>query len=291
MSGARQGVHVISGTTRLLGIVGDPIAQVGSPLVFNARLAAAGADAVLVPLHVPAACFEQAMPGLMRLRNLDGLLVTIPFKQRALALADTLGPVAAQVGAANALRREADGRWTAEMFDGEGLLRALAGLGVASEGESVLLLGAGGAGRAIAISLARAGAARIGICDLDRARAAALAERVRAACPRCAASEVAPRADGYGFVIHATPVGMAPGDGLPAPLGSLERVTAVIDIVPKPAITPLMAAAAAAGCRVAGGQAMIEGQAEAVLGFFGILPAGQAPGRLRPPVDGAAEDR
>jgi shikimate dehydrogenase len=272
VSGDRQATPAISGTTRLLGIVGDPIAQVGSPRAFNARLAAAGADAVLVPFHVPAAAFEQAMPGLMRLRNLDGILVTIPFKERALALADTVLPAAAQVGAANALRREPDGRWTADMFDGVGLLRALAGLGVAAEGAAVLLLGAGGAGRAIAISLARAGAARIGLCDLDSARATALAARVRAAYPHCTASEVAPRADGYGIVINATPVGMAPGDGLPAPLGPLERVAAVIDIVPKAAVTPLLAAAAAAGCRVAGGQAMIEGQAEEVLAFFGILP-------------------
>ena len=272
-----QAVPAISGTTRLLGIVGDPIAQVGSPRAFNARLAAAGADAVLVPFHLPAASFEQAMPGLMRLRNLDGLLVTIPFKERALALADTVLPVAAQVGAANALRREADGRWTADMFDGVGLLRALEGLGVAAEGAAVLLLGAGGAGRAIAISLARAGVARIGICDLDSARAAALAARVCAAYPRCDAAEVAPRAEGYGIVINATPVGMAPGDGLPAPLGKLDGVAAVIDIVPKPAVTPLLAAAAAAGCRAAGGQAMIEGQAEAVLGFFGILPMEPSP--------------
>ncbi|MDE2006181.1 MAG: shikimate dehydrogenase, partial [Rhodospirillales bacterium] len=120
MSGPAAAMPAISGRTRLFGIVGDPIAQVGSPGAFNPRIAALGADAVLVPLHVPAASFETAMAGLMRLGNLDGLLVTVPFKQRALPLADRVCPVAALVGAANALRRDADGRWTADMFDGVG---------------------------------------------------------------------------------------------------------------------------------------------------------------------------
>ena len=262
----------ITGRTRLLGIVGDPIAQVGSPQACNPRIAAAGADAVLLPFRVPEAEFEVAMAGLMRLGNLDGLLVTIPFKQRVLDLADTVRPVAALVGAANALRREADGRWTADMFDGVGLLRALAGLGVSPEGASVLLLGAGGAGRAIGVSLARAGAARIGIHDLDRARGEALAARVREAAPGCAGAAAEPVARGYDIVINATPVGMRPGDGLAAPLGPLAGVAAVIDIVPKPPMTPLLAAAAEAGCRIAGGQVMIEGQAEAVLEFFGLPP-------------------
>jgi shikimate 5-dehydrogenase len=52
----------------------------------------------------------------------------------------------------------------------------------------------------------------------------------------------------------------------------------VIDFVTRPAITPLLAAAAVAGCRSAGGQAVVEGQATAVLDFFRILPAGQPPG-------------
>ena len=263
----------ITGRTRLLGIVGDPIAQVGSPRVCNARIAAAGVDAVLIPLHVPNAHFETAMAGLMRLGNLDGLLVTIPFKERVLALADTVRPVAKIIGAANAIRREADGSWTADMFDGVGVVRVLAGLGVSIAGASVLLLGAGGAGRAIAVTLARAGAARIGLYDLDPSRTEALVHRVTQAAPATQAIAATPMTSGYDIVINATPVGMQPNDGLPAPLGNLAGVTAVIDIVPYPPITPLLTAAAQAGCRTSGGLAMIEGQADAVLEFFGINTA------------------
>ena len=62
---------------------------------------------------------------------------------------------------------------------------------------------------------------------------------------------------------------MAPGDGLPVPLGTLDPATVMFDIVPKPDVTPLMAHAAAAGCRTGGrGRLMIDGQVDAVLEFL-----------------------
>ena len=64
----------ITGATRLYGILGDPIAQVRSPETFTARFAAAAMDAVLLPLHVPAERFDQIIPALMALGNLDGLM-------------------------------------------------------------------------------------------------------------------------------------------------------------------------------------------------------------------------
>ncbi len=270
-AGCISDIGRITGRTRLLGIVGDPIAQVGSPAICNPLIAASGTDAVLLPLHVPKADFATAMQGLMRLANLDGLILTVPFKQLVLPFADTVLPTAALVGAANTLRRERDGTWSAEMFDGAGLLHALAGLGVAAAGAAVLLLGAGGAGRAIGVALAQAGVARLGIHDLDRERAQALAELARRAAPGCAATPAEPLARGYDVVINATPMGMRPGDDLATPLGPLAGVAAVIDIVTDPPVTTLLEAARAAGCRTAGGRAMVEGQARALLEFFHIM--------------------
>ena len=42
----------ISGATRLLFVVGDPIAHASAPGLINTKLALAGIDAVMVPLHV-----------------------------------------------------------------------------------------------------------------------------------------------------------------------------------------------------------------------------------------------
>ncbi|MBV8650112.1 MAG: shikimate dehydrogenase, partial [Alphaproteobacteria bacterium] len=108
---------MIDGATRLLAIIGDPIAHVRSPVIYNALLAAADCNAVLVPWHAAPGDFATVMAGLKRTLNLAGIIVTYPHKQQALALADIARPMAERVGGANVLRREADGRWTADMFD------------------------------------------------------------------------------------------------------------------------------------------------------------------------------
>ncbi len=176
----------ITGATRLFAIVGDPIAQVRSPEVFSERFAAAGIDAVLIPAHVAADDFDAVVPALMRLRNLDGLLVTVPFKARFVRFATRLGPTARCIDAVNALRREADGSWTADMFDGAGFVRAAQRKGQRLEGRRVALFGAGGAGSAIACALAAAGAASIDIVDPAAGKAQALVDKLRAAFPACA---------------------------------------------------------------------------------------------------------
>ncbi len=263
-------VPAITGQTRLLAIVGDPIGQVRSPEIYNPRIGAAGHKAVLLPVHLPAADFEVGMQGLMAVANLDGLVVTFPFKERALPFVDHLGVVAGQVGALNAMRREADGSWSGDMFDGAGLVGALAGLSQSARGRRILLLGAGGAGSAIAMAVAGAGAQLIGIFDSTRSRAEALATKIMLSYPHCSAAAVEPDVAGYDLLINATPVGMAPEFALAPFTGQLHPDLTVIDIVPKPEKTRLLEMAQAAGCPTTNGQAMISGQADAVLSFFGI---------------------
>jgi shikimate dehydrogenase len=72
----------VNGATRLYGIVGDPVVQARSPEVYCERFAAAGLNAVLVPMQVTVENFDQVMPAVLAISNLDGLLVTAPFKAR-----------------------------------------------------------------------------------------------------------------------------------------------------------------------------------------------------------------
>jgi len=268
MSEERQAL--VRGATRFIAIVGDPISQVLSPEIYNPRLVKA--NALLLPLHVPSSTFETVMPSLRRIANLAGLVFTVPFKERAIPFADEVLPAGRQIGAINAMRPGADGRWTADMFDGTGLVRALERLDATPAGRRVLLIGAGGAGRAIAIALARARASALTIFDVDQGKLKRLADDVRRFYPTCAIT-TPERVDAarHDIVINATPVGMTAGDGFPAPLGALDSATVVFDIVPTPTMTPLMAHAAAAGCRTGGGRLMIESQAEAVLEFLGFV--------------------
>jgi shikimate dehydrogenase len=260
----------IDGSTRLLAIIGDPIAQVRSPEIYNPLIVKAGVNAILLPMQIPTASFDDAIKGVMAIRNLSGFLITTPHKERVFPYADKVGRIGQAVGAINAMRREADGSWTGDMFDGAGLIGALGSLGQTAASRSVLILGAGGAGSAIAMALAAAGAGVIGIYDLDARRAAELAARVQAHFPECHAADAEPDVGGHDLLINATPVGMAPAFALAPFRGELHPKLTVIDIVPKPETTALLALAREKGCPTTNGAAMISGQADAVLAFFGI---------------------
>ena len=266
--------QTISGATRLLGFLGDPVIHAKSPQNFNPLLAAAGHDAVLVPLHLRQDQFEAGIGGVMSLANLDGLVVTMPYKERLIPKLHEISARARAVGAVNAARRSADGRWFGDIFYGVGLVGAVEGLGIALPGLKVGLVGAGGAGAAIAFALAEAGIAALAITDRHGKRAAQLAGRIAAQgslTPVAGAFSVS----GLDLLIHATPVGMAPEDGIAIDISGLSARTAVVDIVTKPA-TPLLKAAAERGCLHTGGAAMVAAQTRAILGFLGFaIPAGR----------------
>lgn len=258
----------VNGATRLYGIVGDPVAQARSPEVYCQRFAEAGLNAVLVPLQVTAENFDRVMPSLMAISNLDGLLVTAPYKARMLPFAARLGTAAACIGAVNALRREADGSWSADIFDGEGFTRGLLAKGETLAGRHVLMFGAGGAGSAIACALAGNGVASIRIVNPDPARTAQLVASMNAAFPGCDVAAASASRIGFNMIVNASPVGMQPGDGLPGDLGQLTPDVLVGDVVVAAAPTPLLREAIKQGCRWSNGHDMHSGQIGAIMGFF-----------------------
>jgi shikimate dehydrogenase len=263
--------QLADGATRIYGIIGDPIAQAKSPAVFNEKFRAMGKNAVMIPLHVTRANFDVCMQGLKSLANLDGILVTLPYKNSAIAHVDEVLPAAKRIGAINAIRREANGRWSGDMFDGKGFLGGMRASGLDPKGLAVMLIGAGGAGSAIADALAEAGAAKITIFDVDVEKSRTLADRVARSHPNCTARSGPPTLTGKNVLVNATPTGMSPGDGLPADLGSLDKRLFVADIVPRLQMTPLIELAKRSSCTTMDGQAMVSGQADAILRFFGLL--------------------
>jgi shikimate dehydrogenase len=258
----------ITGSTRLYAIVGDPIVQVRSPEVFTERFAATGVNAVLVPAHVSAERFDAIIPALLALGNLDGLLVTVPFKARMVAFANRLGATAKCIGALNALRREVDGSWTGDMFDGAGFVRGIERKGERVRERRVALFGAGGAGSAIACALAGAGVDSIHIIDADARRADALVERLRPAFPECTLVAATSKPSDVDMVVNASPVGMQAGDGMPGDIGPLTADTLVGDVVIVDAPTALIRHAIRCGCQWLDGRDMHAGQIDAIMNFF-----------------------
>lgn len=163
----------LTGRSRVVGVMGDPIAHSLSPVMQNAALQATAIDAVYVPLHVTAADLEAAIDAIRRL-DLVGVNLTIPHKETALPFVDLVEESARLGGSINTIVNR-NGRLTGYNTDGPGLLRALQQeFGWEARGQRVLLLGAGGACRAAVVALGRAGADWIGIANRTGERAAQL---------------------------------------------------------------------------------------------------------------------
>jgi shikimate dehydrogenase len=259
----------ISGTTRLYGLMGDPLTTARSPEVWNRLFAERRVDAVCVPFLVKANDLTAFAAGARAMGNLAGLLVTMPHKQRMLEYVDELHPTAREVGAINVVRCNSDGRWVGAIFDGLGCVLGMQWEGNHPANKSVLLVGAGGAGRAIAFAVASAGARTLTISDTDERRADDLARSVDVA-TGCTTQPGPPDPHGFDIVINATPLGMNSNDAMPVDPRRLEPGSIVVDIVNAPEPTPLCRAAQARGCRTQGGRPMHEGQALHAQRFLGF---------------------
>jgi shikimate dehydrogenase len=255
----------LSGETRLHVIVGDPVGQTKSPAGLTAEFAARKVDAVCVPVHVGAEDFDAFMAAAKRIRNLDGIVVTIPHKFAALRHCDEVAERASVLGSVNVLYRIADGRWRGDMTDGVAMAAALEKAGCKLVTRRALLIGAGGAGSAVALALIEAGVAMLAIAEVDAARRDGLIARLAARYPGrvTAGSVTAGGADPAGFdlVVNATPVGMAAGDPLPVDAARLEPGAFVADLITRPVVTPLLEAARRRGCAIVNGTDMFAVQA------------------------------
>ena len=264
----RDEVDYVSGRTRLFGIVGHPIEQVRSPEMFTAEFRRRGCDAILVPLHVLPEDFDTALPQLLRLQNLGGLVFTIPFKARACAFAEVMGAQGAVVGAINALSKGADGRWYADIFDGLGCVEAFRRREIKFAGRRVMLLGAGGAGSAIAVAIGYEQPASMRIFDVDAARATALQDKVARANPGLDVAAGSATTEGIDILLNASPVGMLGDTRLPMEIATLPRELVVFDAIVKPERTPLLELAESCGCKIVYGREMMRGQISRMVDFF-----------------------
>ncbi|MFG0420584.1 shikimate dehydrogenase family protein [Pseudomonas sp. zjy_8] len=260
---------LITGNTRVYGLIGDPLKSAKSPMLLNRLFAEAQTDAVCIPLEVGTQGLAEFVKGARAVRNLAGLLVTMPHKQAMLEVVDSLHPTARQVGAINVVRCDRDGRWEGAVFDGLGCVLGMQRQGVSLLGKSVLLVGAGGSGRAIAFAVAAAGARTLVISDLDPHRAAALAQKAGNE-SSCNVHTGPADPAGHDIVINATPLGMNPDDPMPIVAERLTSAMVVVDIITRSEPTALLLAAQARGCKTLNGEPMHLGQALLALSFLGF---------------------
>jgi shikimate dehydrogenase len=134
----------------------------------------------------------------------------------------------------------------------------------------VLVVGAGGVGSAIAASFAAAGAGAIGLFDVNAETARGLSDRLRAHFPHLEVCTGSNDPAGWGIVVNATPMGMAPGDPLPLDVSRLAPTTFVGEVVMRTTMTAFLEAARTRGCRFQVGTDMLFEQIPAYLEYFGL---------------------
>ncbi len=251
----------ITGSTRLAGIMGWPVAHSRSPLLHGFWLDETGIDGAYLPLPVRPENLEQALRALPAL-GFRGCNLTIPHKQAALRVADRVDPLVRRIGAANTIIVAADGGLEASNTDVYGFrenLREQAPDWDASAGAAVVL-GAGGSARAILAALAAAGVGEVRLVNRTRRRAEAVADALSEAGLRISThswGEANAVLEDAGLLVNTTSLGMAGEPPLELDLARLPRSAPVVDIVYVPLETGLLAMARRQGHPVVDGLGML----------------------------------
>ena len=260
----------LTGKTHLYGMLAHPAGHVRAPVFFNPMFERFGLDAFLVVFHIHPDDIQDTVPRLQNIRNLKGLILTIPHKPALAGMCDELGPNAQLVGAVNVVRFDPEGRRAGEMYDGLGLIKGAVASGIDLKGKRVLLVGAGGAGQAIAFSLAQLGVAHLTVANRTRDTATRLVESIQERVPGSNAAVGDADPAEHEVIVNATSLGLKADDPLPFDLARLGDTATVIDIiVPR---TRLQEEVERRGNKLMGGRPMVDTQVVSQLKFFGELP-------------------
>jgi len=251
----------INASTRFCAVFGHPIKHSASPAMQNAGIAALGLNWRYLAFEVAPANLREAIDGAKQM-GFVGVNLTVPHKLLAMDLVDLLDDSARTWGAVNTIRFEPEGgRMIARGFntDADAIARSVRGdLGVEPRGAKVLLLGAGGAGSTAALKLAAEGVGELYLVNRTESKAVAVAREIATRNPGTKVVVGYPKME-LDLMLNATSLGLQTADRLPFEEGkfSLHQARAVYDMIYRPAETPLLQAARAAGCRTANGLGML----------------------------------
>jgi shikimate dehydrogenase len=248
-----------TGTTSFYTMIGTPIIQVKSPILYNRYFADHGIDAVMIAMDVPSDQVENHFEHMRTISNFGGSIVTIPHKHAALDSMDEMSERAKTLASVNVVRAE-NGCLIGDMVDGLGFMVAVKNHGLPIPGKRAAIIGGGGAGAAIALAIAQAGADEVVIKEIRTERHAFLEHLLKDANPEIRISFELHTLQGFDLAVNATPVGMNDDPRLPFPTQTLSPSTLVADVVTNPKVTPWLAAALKKGCTVLYGAEMVYGQ-------------------------------
>ena len=248
---ARAGTRTggIEGTTRVVGIFGDPVDHSLSPRMHNAAFRALGLDYAYVPFR-PAKRTIGAAVEAIRALGLVGVNVTVPFKGDVIPHLDRVSDTARAAASVNTIVNR-DGGLFGDNTDVPGFRAALATSGLRLRGARVLLIGAGGAARGVLHALLEGGAADVVVANRTRRRANDLVRLFAklGVQPRAATLGALADAELLGtrdLVVNSTSVGLNGGEYLDYAARSTLETCVHFDLAYREGLTPFLKLARAA---------------------------------------------
>jgi shikimate dehydrogenase len=256
---------VVKGTTKLVGVMGNPVAHSLSPAMHNAAFNKLGLDWVYVPLLVQTDKVAAAVKGLSPL-TFKGANVTVPLKEKVMPFMDQLSPAACCIGAVNTITIKDNGELVGSNTDWLGFLKHLEEIGFEAQDCKALILGSGGSSRAVVYALSSLGA-EIKIAARNVAKARMMADQLTHNIMEAKLSVISTDRLGdvadVDLVVNTTPVGMSPlpelcpwPDEIPLPSCRL-----VYDLIYNPKVTRLMKKAEDQDIKAENGLGMLVHQA------------------------------
>ncbi len=267
-----ESIGEINGQTDIYFVIGDPVKQLKSVSLLNRVLSESEHDinAIFIPLQFSSNDADHVFKSLRSFKNLRGIIVTIPHKNKLLEVCDHSSQRVSLIGAANVAKIDESGQWFCDALDGVGYLNGLLSAGNNPKGKSVQLIGAGGAGSSIAFALADTGVRYINIFDIDKDKARQLANSLATYCSELHIETSGINTSQVDIITNASPVGMGSESEMridPSLICSHHLVT---DMVMMPEQTPLLTIAAEKGCQTVTGFTALKGQVKAILKFLNI---------------------
>ncbi|MDE9450164.1 shikimate dehydrogenase [Aliiroseovarius sp. Z3] len=258
----------------LAGVVGDPIEHSLSPRLHGHWLRTNAIPGYYIPMRVSNEDFAHVIRTLPQ-AGFVGVNVTIPHKETALNMADTVTDRAALIGAANTLIFRPDGKIYADNTDGYGFVENLrqGAPDWAPETGPAAVFGAGGAARAVIASLIEVGVPEIRLANRTRARSDALRAEFGNRIKVFDWLQAGNMLDDAMTAVNTTSLGMVGKPDFRVPLDGFNPNAVVTDLVYTPLRTHFLDEAEKAGCVTVDGLGMLLHQA--VPGFerwFGMRP-------------------
>ncbi len=266
----------VSGTTRVVGLLGWPVEHSMSPAMHNAAFRETMLDYTYVPFAVKPDDLQQAVAAIRAL-NLAGANVTIPHKVAVMQYLDDIDEGARRIGAVNTIVN-VQGRLIGYNTDGMGFIRSLKEQAVVITDAKVVLLGAGGAARAVVDALLSAKAEFVTIAARSGVKASDLASHyVKSSVSGMdwCSEEFNQKLADCNIIINATPLGMAPHSEEMPPViwSSLAPNAVVCDLIYNPLTTRFLQQAKERGHKIVTGEGMLAGQGALAFQIWTNVPA------------------